>query len=215
MARFYFTRHGQTEWNALGRLCGRTDVSLSVVGRRQARLLALRLKPLPVEALYTSPLQRALETARFVSKAIGREPVVDVRLVELNYGAWEGSTYQEINRTSPEIFRAWQRDPGGSAPPGGESGEQLIERVTPFLADVAQRHGDGNVVVVCHRTVNRLLACHFLGVPLSEYRRRVPMENAALNIFETREGKWHVVTLNETSHLAASTAVPTSTLKGE
>jgi uncharacterized phosphatase len=215
LARFYFIRHGETEWNALGRLCGRTDVPLSDAGRRQTHLLALRLKPLPVKALYTSPLQRALETARFVSEAIGSEPVVDGRLVELNYGLWEGSTYEAIKRASPEIYRAWQQDPGGTAPPGGESGEQLIERVTPFLAEVAERHSDGNVVVVCHRTVNRLLACHFLGVPLSEYRRRVPMENAALNIFETREGKWHVVTLNETSHLIPSAAEPTSTLKGE
>src|ERR1017187_6836796 len=129
MALFYFIRHGETEWNALGRLCGRTDVPLSDAGRRQAQLLARRLKPLPVEALYTSPLQRALETARFVSNAIGREPVVDVRLVELNYGSWEGSTYEEINRANPEIYRAWQQDPGSIAPPGGESSEQLIERV--------------------------------------------------------------------------------------
>ena len=150
-----------------------------------------------------------------MSNAIGREPVVDVRLVELNYGAWEGNTYEEINRADPEIYRAWQQDPGSIAPPAGESGRQLIERITPFLVDVAQRHRDGNVVVVCHRTVNRLIACHFLGVPLSEYRRRVPMENAALNIFETREGKWHVVTLNETSHLAPAPAGPASTLQGE
>ena len=82
----------------------------------------------------------------------------------------------------------------------------LIERVTPFLADVAQRHPSGNVVVVCHKTVCRLLACHIMGVPLSEYRRRIPMENAALNIFETREGNWRVVALNDTSHLSTPPA---------
>ena len=155
MALFYFLRHGETEWNAEGRVCGRTDVPLSDAGRRQARLLARRLQSIPVLALYSSPLVRALESARIIGEVIGREPLVDCRLAELNYGAWEGSTFEEIQRTTPAIYRAWDTDAATHAPPGGESGEQLIARVTPFLADVAQRHPHGNVVVVCHRTVRR------------------------------------------------------------
>ena len=203
MALFYFLRHGETAWNAEGRLCGSTDVPLSDVGRRQAQLLAARMKPILVEALYSSPLQRALETARIVGDAIGREPVVDHRLAELNYGAWEGTVFEEIKRAAPDIYCAWDADPASLAPPEGESGVQLIERVTPFLRDVALRHQSGNVVVVCHKTVCRLLACHIMGVPLSEYRRRVAMENAALNILETRDGNWRVVALNDTTHLSA------------
>ena len=215
MALFYFVRHGETEWNAAGRLCGRTDVPLSDAGRRQAQLLALRLKPIPFDALYSSPLRRALETASTLGRAIGREVVADPRLVELSYGAWEGRTYEEIKRANPEIFSAWEQDPASVAPPEGESGEQLIERLKPFLADVAQRHPIGSVAVVCHRTVCRLLACHILGAPLSEYRKLIPMDNAALNVFETREGQWHLVALNDTSHLTAPIAVPASTLQGE
>jgi broad specificity phosphatase PhoE len=172
------------------------------MGRRQAQLLALRLKPISVEALYSSPLERALETARLIGGAIGREPVVDQRLAELNYGTWEGMTFEEIKRATPAIYRAWEADPANLAPPEGETGVHLIERVMPFLAELAQRHQSGNVVVVCHKTVCRLLACQIMDVPLSEYRRQVAMENAALNIFETREGDWHVVALNDTSHLA-------------
>lgn len=201
MAIFYFLRHGETAWNAEGRLCGRTDVPLSDVGRHQAQLLALRVEALPTEALYSSPLSRALETACLVGQALGREPVVDGRLAELNYGAWEGRTFDEIKRTEPAVYRAWDEDPGELAPPEGETGVHLIERATPFLEDVAQRHRSGNVVVVCHKTVCRLLACHIMGVPLAEYRRRIPMENAALNIFEAVEGKWRMVSLNDTSHL--------------
>jgi probable phosphoglycerate mutase len=201
MALFYFLRHGETAWNAEGRLCGRTDVPLSDVGRRQAQLLARRLKPIMVDALYASPLGRALETAQLIGAAIGREPVVDRRLAELNYGAWEGTTFEEIKPTFPAIYRAWDADPGSLAPPEGESGVQLVERVMPFMTDMAQRHPSGNVVVVCHKTVCRLLACHIMGVPLADYRRRVTMQNAALNIFETVEGNWHVVALNDTSHL--------------
>jgi broad specificity phosphatase PhoE len=201
MALFYFLRHGETAWNAQGRLCGSTDIPLSDVGRRQAHLLARRVKQILVDALYSSPLRRALESARVIGKAIGHEPVEDRRLAELNYGTWEGRTFEEIQLTTPAIYRAWEKDPGNLAPPKGESGVQLIERVMPFLGEMAQRHQSGNVVVVCHKTVCRLLACHIMGTPLSEYRRRLVMENAALNIFETREGNWRVVTLNDTSHL--------------
>jgi broad specificity phosphatase PhoE len=215
MALFYFIRHGETEWNAAGRLCGRTDVPLSDAGRRQAQLLASRLKPIPFVALYSSPLRRALETASILGRAIGRDAVADPRLVELSYGAWEGRTYEESKRANPDVYRAWELDPGSVAPPKGESGEQLIERVKPFLADVAQRHSSGNVAVVCHRTVCRLVACHIMGVPLKEYRQRIPMDNAALNILETREGKWHVVAVNDSSHLATLEAEPASALQEE
>lgn len=208
MALFYFLRHGETEWNAAGRLCGRTDVPLSEVGRGQARILARRLQAVKVDALYSSPLARALETARIVGAAIGHEPATDPRLMELNYGAWEGKTYAESRLSTPEIYSAWEADPASVAPPEGESGEQLVERVTPFLAAVARRHQAGNVVVVCHRTLCRLTACHIMGIPLAEYRKRIPMDNAALNIFETREGKWQVVSLNDTSHLSAPAAEP-------
>ncbi len=204
MGPFYFVRHGETEWNAEGRFCGRTDVPLSEAGRGQARLLAVRVKPLCVNVLYSSPLLRALETARIIGEVIGTDPVIDPRLTELNYGAWEGLTLEEIKRAGPAIYKAWDRDPGSLAPPQGESGEQLIERVMPFLADVAQIHPGGNVMVVCHKTVCRLLACHIMGVPLREYRQAVPMENAALNVFEMTDGVWRVAKLNDTSHLAGT-----------
>jgi alpha-ribazole phosphatase len=208
MALFYFLRHGETAWNAEGRLCGRTDVPLSATGQRQARLLAQRLKSIPVEALYSSPLGRTRETARLIGEATGREPEVDDRLVELNYGAWEGKTFEEIRRTDPATYCAWQSDPGRTAPPGGESGEQLIRRVTPFLDAIVSRHTHGNVVVVCHKTVCRLVVCHVLGLPLSEYRRRLVMENAALNILQPWEGGWRLVRLNDTSHLSTPHADP-------
>jgi probable phosphoglycerate mutase len=162
------------------------------------------MKSILADALYSSPLIRALETARLIGEAIGREPLVDHRLAELNYGAWEGQTFEEIQRATPAAYRAWDADPANLAPPEGESGVHLIERVMPFLVDVAQRHPTGNVVVVSHKTVCRLLACHIMRVPLGEYRRRVPMENAALNIFEAADGNWRVVTLNDTSHLSTA-----------
>ena len=84
MALFYFLRHGETLWNAEGRLCGRTDVALSDTGRQQAQLLARRVQRILIDVLYASPLKRALETARIIGQAIGRDPVVDFQLAEMN-----------------------------------------------------------------------------------------------------------------------------------
>jgi probable phosphoglycerate mutase len=92
---------------------------------------------------------------------------------------------------------------------------ELIQRVMPFLAEAAQHHQQGNVVVVCHKSVCRLVACHILGVPLTEYRRRIAMDNAAINILEAVEGGWRVVTLNDTGHLPWPSAPSVAPEDGE
>lgn len=204
MALFYFVRHGVSEWNAENRLCGRTDVSLSDEGRRQAVRLAERLRGLSPAALYTSPLRRAVETAEIIAAATGVKPIVDGRLIELDYGAWEGMTFAEVMELDADAYRAWDADPANVAPREGESGAQALERVAPFLEELASRYRAEreHVVVVCHKTICRLIACHVLRLPASEYRRRLNMDNAALNIIQSSEKGWRLILLNDTSHLA-------------
>jgi alpha-ribazole phosphatase len=204
MGLFYLLRHGETEWNAANRICGRSDVPLSEAGRRQAKRLAERLKPISFEALYSSPLKRAIETARFISERIGLEPVVDDRLVELDYGQWEGKTLEEIMKNDPKTLRAWEADPGRVTPPGGESGLEAQQRVVHFLDSLAAKHRKSQVAVVLHKTVCRLAICYVLGMPPSDYRRRLILENAALSIIQPREDGWQLITYNDTSHLSAS-----------
>jgi broad specificity phosphatase PhoE len=203
MGLFYLARHGETKWNAENRICGRSDVPLSEAGRRQAKRLAERLKPISFDALYSSPLKRAIDTARFISERIGLEPVVDDRLVELDYGQWEGKTLEEIMKNDVNTLRAWEADPGEVAPPGGESGLAAQQRVVHFLDSLAARHPKGQVAVVFHKTVCRLAICHVLGMSPSDYRRKLIMENAALSIIQPSEDDWQLITYNDTSHLAA------------
>ena len=203
MGLFYLARHGETKWNAENRICGRSDVPLSEAGRRQAKRLAERLKPISFDALYSSPLKRAIDTARFISERIGLEPVVDDRLVELDYGQWEGKTLQEVMKSNPKTLRAWQADPGEVAPPGGESGLEAQQRVVLFLDSLAAKQRKGRVAVVLHKTVCRLAICHVLGMSPSDYRRRLIMENAALSIIQSRKDGWQLITYNDTSHLSA------------
>lgn len=90
MALIYLVRHGESVWNAEERLCGRTDIELSEAGRRQAERLGERLRGLPPAAIYASPLGRTAETASIIGLGTGLTPILDPRLIELNYGAWEG-----------------------------------------------------------------------------------------------------------------------------
>lgn len=186
MGLFYLVRHGESAWNAENRLCGRSDVPLSEVGRQQAMSLAARLTAIPFEALYSSPLQRALETARLISEAVGLQPVLDQRLVELDYGQWEGRTLAGIMEDDAETFRAWDAHPAQLAPPGGESGLKAQQRIVSFLDSMAAKHPHGNVLVAFHKTVCRLAVCHVLEMPPDEYRRRLFLSNAALSIIRPR-----------------------------
>ena len=211
MGQFYWVRHAESDWNAEDRLCGRTDAPLSERGRLQARRLAERFAALPVEALYTSPLRRAVETAELIAERHGIQPVVEPRLVELNYGAWEGMTFAEILQRDGGIFHAWDADPAAVATPAGESGEEALARTTPFLDTLRGRHPQGNAVVVSHKTISRLMVCYVLGLSPSEYRRRLTVDNAAVSIIQPEEGGWRLVLLNDTSHLAVpGTRAPTT-----
>jgi len=204
MGLFYLVRHGESAWNAENRLCGRSDTPLSEAGRRQAKRLAQRLKTIPFEAFYTSPLVRAAETARLLGEVVGLEPVPDQRLVELDYGQWEGRTLPDIMENDAQAFRAWDAKPAHLAPPGGETGLVAQQRVVSFLDSLAAQHQQGRVLVSFHKTVCRLAICHVLGMAPDEYRRKLILYNAALSIIRSRPYGWELITFNDTSHLATS-----------
>ncbi len=204
MALFYFIRHGETQWNAEGRICGRSDVDLSEIGREQAQRLADRLKSVAIDAIYSSPLRRARQTAEIIAQATGLKPLVEEGLVELNYGSWEGKTFREIIERERETLAAWKADPGGMAPPGGETGIEVLNRVAGVMEGLARQHHRGKVALVCHKTVSRLAVCYALGVSATEYRRRLTMENAAVNIVERSRQCWRLVLFNDTSHLSGA-----------
>ena len=206
MGLFYLVRHGESAWNAENRLCGRSDIPLSEAGRRQAMSLAERLKPIRFDAFYTSPLGRAFETARLIAEAVGLEPVPDQRLVELDYGLWEGRILSDIVENDAQAFRAWDAKPAQLAPPGGESGLAAQQRIVSFLDSVGARHAQGRVLVTFHKTVCRLAICHVLGMAPDEYRRRLVLNNTALSIIRSRPYGWELITFNDTSHVSDALA---------
>jgi probable phosphoglycerate mutase len=140
-------RHGPTEWNAARRLQGRADIPLSPQGREQVR--AWRLPPeLAAARLVASPLARARETARLLG---GREPALAPGLVEMDWGDWEGMTFDELRATHAQAFAAAEANGVDFRPPRGESLREVRERLTAWLAAAAA--GPEPVVAVTHRGV--------------------------------------------------------------
>jgi len=163
MAQILLTRHGETAWNALGKLQGHTDIALNETGRGQARALAATLGP-SVAAVVTSDLSRARETGAIIAAALGLPaPAVDPELRERQYGVFEGLTRAECETQHPDAWRDWVAQIG--APPGGElrgdAAARLGRALTRILATAA--HPGGDIVVVSHGGVMRLWLIDVLG----------------------------------------------------
>lgn len=170
MTTLHLARHGETDWNREGRWQGQMNTSLNERGREQARTLAESVRDEPIAAVYASDLDRAVETAQIVAQTIGVRVRRDGRLRELNFGRWEGLTTAEIEMRFPQEVARWRAD-GGVAGGGGESYEQMGERVVAALREIAATHPQEHVLVVLHGGPIRALLAHANGVTYDEQRR--------------------------------------------
>lgn len=190
MLTVYLLRHGETTYNADGnRYCGRTDAELTEKGILQAQQVAEALHGYPMDAVYASPLKRAYLTAEIASG--NRLPVIrDPRLIELDFGAWEGKTREEFVVEDPDGWNSWSESPDHTRAGGsGDTALDVVHRVDDFFEEMMQRHDGQHILVVAHNGVNRLYLAWKLGMPLKHYRRLV-QENSAITIvrFEDMEG---------------------------
>jgi broad specificity phosphatase PhoE len=164
VTRVVLLRHAETEESARGRCYGRLDVRLSPRGLRQAEGLAGALVDQRFAAVYSSPLARALETARPIADGQGLEPIVLDAFAELDFGEVEGLRYAEIEAGRPELFRAWMDEPARVRFPGGEGLADLRARVLPALAEIRARHEREAVAIVAHGGVVRVVLAEALGL---------------------------------------------------
>lgn len=188
--RFLLVRHGETGLNHEGRWQGAgSNPPLNEKGRLQARELARRLAGRPVAALYTSPQRRARETAVILGECLGLEPRLVDALHELDHGKWEGRTQAEVLARWPEAYRAYEAAPWDTPRPGGESYEELGERLWPALEKLADRHRGEEIVTVTHGGPIRLVLSRILGRPLTE-RHLFGVDNASAFAVEETGGRW-------------------------
>jgi len=200
MTQILLIRHGLTSWNEEKRFRGRADVPLSDIGLAQGRALAQRLAPEPIDAVYTSPLTRAVETAKAVAEPHGLEPAVLERLIDIDYGEWEGRLEAEVQAAQPDLYRAWLEDPSLIQPSRGESLSDVEGRIAGLLGDVSHDWPAGRVALVSHRVTNKLLLGVALGLGQKAFWR-VRQDTACLNIIDHEHDRFSVRLMNDTCHL--------------
>jgi broad specificity phosphatase PhoE len=199
----YLVRHGATDAN-LRRpyvLQGRgIDLALNATGAQQADRVAQLLAQNPVAAVYSSPMRRALETARAIAERCRVEVVMREELIECNVGCWEGLDWDGIREKFPNDYENFQRDPSRFPYPGGETYSDVARRVVPVLEQLLEKHRGERFVVVAHNIVNRVSVATFLGLDLSR-AKEIHQTNGGVNVVRREDGRTQLLTLNSAFHL--------------
>jgi len=183
MTELYLVRHGETDWNAARRIQGRTDIPLNDTGRAQARQAAELLARRRWDAVYSSPLERAHETARIIAERLGLDDVTDVEaFVERDYGEAEGMGFDELEARYPEGVRA----------PGQETREQVAARVVPALLALAEQHPGERLVIVSHGGAIRSVLQ--TAEPGTHHPR---ITNASVHSFRVEDGELRLIAFDD------------------
>jgi broad specificity phosphatase PhoE len=200
-------RHGQTASNRDSLALGRADVPLTELGLEQAERLGRWLshraaKGMQIEAIYSSPLARARDTAAAIAHGLDLPVVAAAELVEMDVGEMDGLTRVELREKYPEFMRSWFGGGAGEVKmPGGESLADVQERAWPFVERLRESHRpEAAVVAVSHNFVMRTLVCRALSIPLADFRR-FEQDLASITTIELRGQRILVTALNETCHL--------------
>jgi probable phosphoglycerate mutase len=192
-------RHGETEWNADGRLMNQLDSPLSSNGLRQADLLAARLARMPFDALYSSDLGRAVTTADCIARKCGKVATALPHLQERHTGVFAGHTWDELEQLYPQQLALFRSD-DDYAPPGGESRSEFHRRTLDCLSRLAQDYGGGRIVAVAHGGTLGVVFRHTVGIPIGS-PNPARVLNGSINVFEIREDAWRLRTWGDVSHL--------------
>ena len=194
----YCIRHGQTVYNAQGRVQGQTDVSLSDMGLAQSEAVTEALADEPIGAVYSSPLQRALQTAQPLADRLGLAVQTDPRLMEINLGDFQGQFRTELDRKYPEVFARWKSGDPDFSFPGGESRRSLMARALAAFDAIRWTH-HSHVAVVTHGALLLAVIRTFLHV--APEIRMPPLENASISVLSSQGFEVQVVRFNGVEHL--------------
>jgi probable phosphoglycerate mutase len=196
----WLVRHGESTWNSVGRFQGGLDAPLSPRGHAQAAALAAVVAPTGFDAIYTSPLSRARDTAALCGAALGLEQIALDDLREVGLGDWEGLTLARVLAQDGERYRRWLEAPVDYPPSGGEPMGSLAGRVQAALLGLNARHLEGRVLVVSHGGAISSALCGWLGRPLNAIWT-FRLDNASITRVLLPAGQ--VLAVNETRHLGA------------
>ncbi|SHJ07148.1 alpha-ribazole phosphatase [Anaerovibrio lipolyticus DSM 3074] len=203
MTKLILVRHGQTVWNKLGKYQGQADIELSEEGRKQAAMLADNFPIEKVDAIYSSPLIRAKETAEAIGAAFSLPVETCPEFCEISFGKWEGLTYDEIHAQWPKEHDLLFNRPDLLTCPEGEGFSQVQKRAAGKMEALIKENPDKTLVIAAHGGVIRTLLCHALGMPLKNMWR-IRQDNTAVNLVTAYNEGLTVELMNSTVHLSDS-----------
>ncbi|MFJ2648354.1 histidine phosphatase family protein [Streptomyces sp. NPDC087420] len=193
----FLSRHGETVWHAENRYAGISDIDLTPLGAEQAESLGRWAAGASLDAIVTSPLSRARRTAAPAARTTGLRAVVEAALTELDFGIAEGRTLTELEASHPHEVEAFRRDPAANPLPGGEAPEAAAVRGATALLRLPTTHPGGRILVVAHNTLFRLVLCHLLSIPKTNYRRTLPgLRNCAVTELRVTADQTSLISYN-------------------
>ena len=195
-------RHGRTALNAGMTFRGHLDVPLDDVGLDQAQRTGRLLAEMPIRTIYTSPLQRAVQTADAIAaqQAAGVEVAVHHGLIDLCYGRWEGKTHQQVRQEFPDAYRMWQSQPHKAVIPGGETLAAVRARSWAACQEVLGRDTGAIIALVSHRVVNKLLLASVLGLTEADFWK-IQQDTCCVNLVQNAGGAFTVLKMNHSAHI--------------
>lgn len=200
MQKIYLVRHGETALNQQFRYQGRQDIPLNETGRRQAMLIAARLNNEEIEAIYSSPLLRTRETALLIAARHGMTPYFENGLAEIDFGDWEGTAYTELSKEQRLNAERWFINPESVHIPGGEHFLSFKNRVLDCYAGIL-RHNGGNLLIVTHAGVIRVIVAAILAIPAANLARLSLAPSSLTILMYDDWGNGYLELFNETCHL--------------
>jgi probable phosphoglycerate mutase len=200
ITRIVAVRHGQTAWNVDTRIQGQLDIGLNDTGREQARRLARALEGVDLDAVYSSDLLRAADTARALAGRLGLPLKTDPALRERAFGVFEGLTWAEVERDHAEASLRWRRRDPAFGPPGGETLHNFVERAVGAIAAIAVRHRGQHIAIVSHGGVLDALYRAASHIPI-DAPRTWQLPNASINRVLHGDEGFTLVGWNDAMHL--------------
>jgi len=208
MTEIILARHGETEWNVEEVFRGRIDIELNETGLRQAELLAEYLSGIKIDAVYSSPLRRALKTAEMIASYHKLDVEIAPGLVDFDYGEWQSLAHQQVRDRYKELYAEWINSPDRVKMPDGESLNDVRERAMGVVSDVIAKY-EGTVVLVSHRVVNKVLICALLGLDNSHFWN-IRQDTCGITTFTYQNGRFILIKHNDTSYLKPIQKAPLS-----
>jgi len=199
MTEIILARHGETEWNVANIFRGRTDIELNETGISQAKLLAEHLSKVKIDAIYSSPLKRALKTAEIIASYHKLDVDIAPDLTDFNFGKWQGLSHQEVKDKYKKLYREWINHPDRVKMPAGESLDDVRKRAMGIVARVIARDAE-TVVLVSHRVVNKVLICTLLGLDNSHFWN-INLDTCGITVFTYGDKQFTLAKHNDTSYL--------------